>query len=693
MNLILEPWPLNEQQLRSFLHDYVDGGPLLLLAGAGSGKTAVMTRKIALHIFAGIPVDKILALTFTRRAAREMKTRVINRLEAGRDNLAVSTRRRLDRLIEQFDDANWITTFHAACWRILNLKLPGDSYPLIGRYNRKLRGEINLLSPDERAEISRMISRRLGHSEGTTEKVLAGERHHRDQFESYRRLLRESKTDLDFETGRFMQKYENFRKEHKLIDLQDIVTITARLLRADSSVQSYLDGCFHCQLVDEFQDNSLAQLTFLARLAGSQGAVCAVGDDFQAIYEWRGARPRLIRKFDKFFPAARKINLNRNYRSTGYILFSALELFADRMISEKRDLHPTRWTEKGGIQYGDKLVKFEARSGREEADYVAYEIDRLCTGEYSPADFAIFYRFQRQKFQFIRALRRRKVPFAVTGMERFFNLKVPKAILALVKLLAGLADFTADSSPDSYPTGIYMKIAIKNWWQAAAEIDISQLPVPSLETIAKNDCWTDFLASLPSAARLEYSDIRQKLLEWCSSLQDAGELVQIMPAVKKKLKLYQNRKMMGQYRQFKKWLQEMDFPAGADGLARITNRALLQGSGPGNTEEDSDKVQLMTLHSCKGLEFKVVFMVGLVDGIFPGTSAGKTNRLAEEKRLFYVGITRAEDRLYFSYHLRSRARGGWQRPTRFLEQIPLNYLDVRKAPLSCWENIRYFLGV
>ncbi|MGM0380889.1 MAG: ATP-dependent helicase [bacterium] len=695
-SLILEPWPLNHQQLRALLHDYLNGPPLLILAGAGSGKTAVMTRRIAWHILSGVSPESIIALTFTRRAAREMKDRVIARLENCVGYLPAKAQKYFQNILNNMEYKSWITTYHSACWRLLNQKLPNTDSPVFCQYNKKFQSGLTLLTPEERNTISFRLSRQLGNTQRTTEEIIIRSRDHRDQFKTTKQLFRESNSDIDYETARFMKEYKEFKIDNNLFDLQDIITVSARLLRGNEDVRRFFQSKFSCQLVDEFQDTSLAQLTFLARLVDDRKAICAVGDDYQAIYEWRGARPDLIRKFEKFFPGRRKIKLNYNYRSCGRILFTALELFPRRMIAEKRDLHPTRKLADGQINYGDHLIKFEAKTRREEAEYVAYEIARLVNKEgCSPGDFAIFYRNQAQKYPFVKALKNESIPLELVGTGRFFNQQVPRVLLNLVHLLVEIAKISRDGKPRGGQFGFKSDMALERWWSAALEKEDGAGEPPDFSTLVNEKKWDKFLDSCAPSTKIDFQQTRKLLFEWSREIFTGGYFNDLLPSIKKKLRLYRDRKLLNQFRRFKNWLVNMDFAPGSRGLIQIRDEAVLENpSITAEKETEREAVRLMTLHSCKGLQFKNVFIVGLEDGILPAACALKDKRkIEEEKRLLYVGITRAQDELYFSYALKLKDRSGWQKPSRFLEKIPSDYLHFRPARLKYSERFRRFFNI
>ena len=645
---------LNSQQRAAVLHE---GGPLLVVAGAGSGKTRVLTHRIAYLLGTrGAQPGEVLAITFTNKAAGEMKERVA-------------------ALVGPRAKVMWVSTFHSACVRILRAEAKklglsstfsiydaGDSQRLMTMVSRDL--DLDPKRFPARSLVAQMSTLKnelvdhesfAGRASGVLERTLA------EAYALYQRRLREANA----------------------LDFDDLIATTVHLLRVLPEVAEHYRRRFRHVLVDEYQDTNHAQYVLVRELVGRPGGdlapaeLCVVGDADQSIYAFRGATIRNILQFEADYPDASVVLLEQNYRSTQNILSAANAVIARNTGRKPKNL----WSDAGP---GAKITAYVADNEHDEAAFVSGEVDRLTDTEgRAPGDVAVFYRTNAQSRVFEEVFIRVGLPYKVVGGVRFYERREVRDLLAYLRLLANATDTvslrrilntprrgigeraqacvealaereripfsTALARCDEAP-GIATRSgkAIKDFAtmidEVRAEVDAGARPAPVLELLLDR---TGYLAELQASV----------------DPQDEGrvENLQELVAVARE---FEERVPDGTVADF---LEQVALVADADQIP--------DADGGGGV------VTLMTLHTAKGLEFPVVFLTGLEDGVFPHQrSLGDSAELEEERRLAYVGITRARFRLYLS---RAVLRSSWgapsyNPPSRFLEEIPAELLDWRR---------------
>lgn len=648
---------LNSPQLKAVNHQ---AGPLLVLAGAGTGKTRVITHRIARLIAQGVPPDRILGVTFTNKAANEMQQRLAS----------ILPRKSRQRPL--------ITTFHSLCVRILRRQIQHLGYPqkfqiycggeqeaLARTVLRELNVSESLLSPSQLlSTISQWKSRRLS-------------------FEAA-----ESVADSDRQTVAAIgyRRYQQQLRRLGAVDFDDLLLLTEQLFEQHPELRGQEASRFDFILIDEYQDTNDSQYRIVRALASSHQNLCVVGDDDQSIYGWRGAEVAHILGFARDWPRAQTIRLEDNYRSTAEIL-----TLANRLIQFNQNRHAKvlRASRAGGLS--PQILQFPDET--READQTIESIrTRMAQAHREPRDFAILFRTNEQPRPFEAALRRHKIPYVLIGGMSFFDRKEVQDVIAYLRLLNGDADDLALLRILNRPARGIGKSAVEALQNQARKINapLKQLLFERHERPAE----------LPQAAHRGLDQLAENLQNsqalLAKSLVDAAHhLIQSVDYQREIHRLYpepddrQSRWMavqqvvnsLGQY------VQETPHPT----LNEFLDQLVL---GDRETEDEKEKqlhrnaVVLMTLHSAKGLEFPEVHLVGLEEGILPHHRSLENDEkgVDEERRLCYVGITRAQELLTISFAL-TRMKWGKPRPTnpsRFLYEMTgkaehPNYLKRRRA--------------
>ena len=621
---------LNEEQLKPVLDTE---GAVLVLAGAGSGKTRVLTSRIAYIISKGLAdLSSILAITFTNKAAGEMKERLINLLGEG--------------------DGKWICTIHSMCVKILrqfaeraNLKPNFSIYSDVERNNLIKKAFVELDFDDER--LLKNVKYHIGNAKMLgLDPDLYGEKY-----------CSEFRID---DIVAVYERYNSHLKENNALDFDDLLLETLRLLRRDSEVKEYLSDKFKYVLVDEFQDTNAVQYNIIKLLSSKHKNLFAVGDDDQSIYGWRGAEIDNILRFDKDFPEAKVYKLERNYRSTKSILNLANCLIKNNHVRRGKTL----WTQEGE---GEKPTYYQAEEEAGEALYTARIIlDGVARGaKYS--DFAILMRINALTRSFEQEFTKYGIPYKVFGGFRFFERKEIKDILAYLRLLSNPYDSEAVERIINVPKrGIGGKTVL-TMYEYAQSTHLSLYD-------ACIDC--------------EELDItkgaKQKIKDFASLIQELIISSQVSPVnmlVREVINLADLRSAYddGTDEGDSKLANLDEFIASVDEYSRLNPNATLdeylsQVSLYSDTDEmdQSDYVTIATIHSVKGLEFPCVFICGLEEGIMPSSRAENEGRgTEEERRLMYVAITRAKNRLYLT---RSKSRYIYghrdiTRPSKFIGEL------------------------
>ena len=617
-------------------------GPLLVLAGAGSGKTSTMTERIAHMVDMGISPYNILAVTFTNKAAKEMRERV-------------------ESLVGYMDDM-WIMTFHSMCLRIL--RIHGE---ILG-YDHNF---VIYDSTDQKTLMKNIIKEMNVNDKEFSPQYLLSIISNNKEKEITPEIYKEQ-AEYNFKTDviyRAYKAYQDELKKNNAMDFDDILVNAVRLFEMDESVLLKYQNRFRYIMVDEYQDTNHIQYKLIKMLSERHHNLCVVGDDDQCIYEWRGADIRNILDFEKDFPEAKVIKLEQNYRSVGNIINAAHSVIENNRGRKGKKL----WTEK---ESGDKVRYYHADDDKEEARYIAREIDLRKTGDRKYSDFAILYRTNAQSRNFEEALTKHDIPYRVLSGLRYYDRKEVKDMLAYMRLVVNPYDNLSFKRVINEPKrGMGEKTVEKlktlaevkgmSLMEALSDDEVlDTLPNKAYEGVkAMAEC-----INLCRAERenLRVSDIYDNLLVktgYMKSLEDQNT----MEAEGRIENLLEFKSVIYDYE------EETENPAIEEFMEKITLMAEVD-----NHDESVDAVVLMTMHSAKGLEFPVVFLPGLEDGLFPGHRAFDSNdKMEEERRLCYVGMTRAKEQLILtSAAMRTLyGRTEYMRESQFLREVDKSLLD------------------
>ena len=650
---------LNPAQLEAVTHR---GTPLLVVAGAGSGKTRVLTQRIA-HLMrdGGVRPTEILAITFTNKAAREMAERVA-------------------ALVGPASRAMWVMTFHSACVRILRREAArlgiSTSFSIYDAADsqRLMSMVLRDLGLDPKRHPPRAFSSRVSQL--------------KNELVDEETFARRAETPADQALAEAYGEYQRRLRRANAFDFDDLIAVTVALFELFPDVAEHYHRRFRHVLVDEYQDTNHAQYMLVRRLVGdgSDGIppaeLCVVGDADQSIYAFRGATIRNIEEFERDFPDARTVLLEQNYRSTQTILDAA-----NRVISRNAGRRPKRlWTESGA---GDPITVYVADDEHDEARFIAEEIDTLTDAEgYRPADFAIFYRTNAQSRSIEEILIRVGLPYTVVGGVRFYERREVRDAIAYLRAVANPDDDVSLRRILNVPRrgiGDRAEEAVESFAQRerisfGAALERSA-EIPGLAT--RSQAQVAAFATLMSDLRtlVESGAGPATLLQ--AVLEQTGYLAELQASTDP-----QDETRVENLAELESVAVEFERDAEEPTLAGFLERVSLVADADEIPEDDDGVVTLMTLHTAKGLEFPVVFLTGMEDGVFPHIrSLGSESELEEERRLAYVGITRARQRLYLT---RSVVRSAWGSPaynpaSRFLDEIPPELLDSRRdEPVATW---------
>ena len=640
---------LNEAQREAVLHFE---GPLLVLAGAGSGKTRVLTRRIARLIdHHGVDPSRILAVTFTNKAAQEMRGRVA-------------------RLLGEEPTGMWIGTFHAIGARMLRREAQ-----LIGRTNA-----FTIYDEEQSLAVVKRVMDRLRISSKTwspkaIRAAISDAKNALVSVEEYASLA------LDPLSRAAAQVYEHLEvalRDANAVDFDDLLVHPVRIFQNHANRLASYRERFQFILVDEYQDTNRAQYQLIALLGAKHGNVCVVGDDDQSIYGWRGADIRNILDFEKDFPAARVVRLEENYRSTPEVLELANVVISVNASRRGKTLRATR----GG---GEQVTVVGCLDERDEAEWVADEIKaRQALGR--PRflrDIAVLYRTNAQSRALEESLRRRGMPYKLIGAVRFYDRREIRDLMSYLRLIANPADDDAFLRAIAVPKRGLGDTTLDALGEIARGARISML-----EAAGRGD----LLAKLRPAARQALADFAALLTRFRERAEDTAvdELLRMLIEDIRYVDVLRaegpdSTERIDNVRELVVGAAEQVADEGGEVGTRPLDHFLQRASlitDVDRQDPDAEAVTMMTLHNAKGLEFPVVFITGLEEGLFPLSRAhDEPEQLEEERRLFYVGITRAEEKLYLT-HARSRRRNGENLPSipsSFLQPIPHSMLDQQST--------------
>lgn len=633
---------LNDRQCEAVKHTE---GPLLITAGAGSGKTKVLTCRIAHLLELGVAPYRILAITFTNKAAKEMKERVTNLVGAQADSI-------------------WLSTFHSFCAKLLRFEVDG--------FHGYTRNFTIYDSSDQLVLVKDCLKKlNLDDKQFTPRSVLG-------TISSAKNVLMDAKAFAAKASDFYEQKvadvyalYQEKLRENNAVDFDDLLFLAVRLLQENEEVREKYQSRFQYILVDEYQDTNHAQYALTKILAARWRNICVVGDADQSIYAWRGADIRNIIDFTRDYPDAASIKLEQNYRSTKTILHAANAVIDNNESRPKKTL----WTEN---PTGNKIIHYQAQTEHDEADYIAGVIYNRHEISHEPyGDMAILFRTNAQSRVLEEKLMRYAIPYTMVGGTKFYDRKEIKDVLAYLRLLynpedslsltriinvpkrnigattiehvaayaeaQGISLFEALSSTDEIPVTKRAKASLENFAAMIFDLlnDIEGKDVLSLiETVIKQTGYGDMLDK--EAEHDPQGESRK---------ENVGEFLSVA-------KDYMDSNPEGNLQDF------------------LENVALV--SDVDNFESSDSKVTLMTLHAAKGLEFPVVFLTGLDEGLFPHSrTLMDPAQVEEERRLAYVGITRAERQLYVTNAVTRTMYGriSAYMPSRFLAEIPPQFME------------------
>jgi DNA helicase-2/ATP-dependent DNA helicase PcrA len=642
---------LNEPQLQAVTHR---DGPLLVIAGPGSGKTRVITRRAAYLVHTGVPSRNILAITFTNKAADEMKRRI--------EALGVK-------------QGMWVYTFHALGVRLL-------------REFGALANVAPGFSIYDEDDALRVVKEAL-QIEQVSEALLTADQARQKISDAKGRLLRPkelaeiSRGFHDDLTARVYETYERLLGQRNAVDFDDLLLRVAVVLRDQPDISERLSVRFQYLLIDEYQDTNHAQYLIARSLAQHHGNICATGDPDQSIYAWRGADLRNILEFERDFPSARVVRLEQNYRSTGLILQAADRLIARNRKRKAKEL----WTQNAT---GEPVRVWQFTGGEDEAERIAQTIADLHAQGRPWNDFAIFYRINAVSRGFEDALRARAIPYRIARGVEFYNRREIRDVLAYLRVLVNPADEVALLRIINTPARGIGKTSLDRLRTHANETgqplmdvlrEVEQ--VPALQSAARKvRAFVDLLARLQPALQLPVSEAVSLVLT-ASGLEAALRAEQDTGGEDR---LANVQELVTAAIRYEKEVEEAN-------LADFLNRISLV-SDQDAVDEKAGCVMLMTLHAAKGLEFPVVFLAGLEQGLLPHERAlGMHADVEEERRLCFVGVTRARERLHLSMaHERLiRGRPMPRPPSQFLRELDDGHLiredfqTLRGGP--AWQKI------
>ena len=645
---------LNESQREAVV--YTDG-PSLVVAGAGSGKTRVLTYKIAYLLRQGLPPQSILALTFTNKAAREMKDRIASLTD--------------ERMVRRL----WMGTFHSVFSRILRSEAECIGYPsnftIYDATDSKslLRSIMKEMQLDDKVYRPGMVQGRISNAKNALITYKAYEQNKelvQHDIDSKVPLLRE-----------IYKRYQNRCQQAGAMDFDDLLLQTNILFRDHPDVLEKYRSFFHFVLVDEYQDTNFAQHLIVQRLCEVHRRICVVGDDAQSIYSFRGANIDNILQFKNQYPGCRIFKLERNYRSTQNIVNAANSL----IHKNTKQIPKTVYSEK---EEGSKVSICSSYSDYEEGYAVAGKINDMRMQNYDYADFAILYRTNAQSRILEEALRKRGIPYKIYGGLSFYQRKEVKDVISYLRLIVNPHDEEAFKRVINYPARGIGDTTLNKLVVAATDHNVS------LWTVLNDPIGYALPVNNGTAKKL--SDFRELISGFIErNVKLSAE--EIAAAVVKESgivsTLFQDRSVEGISKQenlqeLLKGIAEFCEIRREEGtehvsLADFLSEVSLLTDQDNDKERDSEKITLMTIHSAKGLEFKNVFVVGLEENLFPSAlSLNSYKELEEERRLFYVAITRAEEHCYLSF-AKSRFKYGkmeFSSPSRFLKDIDAHFLQL-----------------
>lgn len=609
-------------------------GPILVIAGAGSGKTKVLTTKIAYLVENGIPTDNILAITFTNKAAKEMKDRVINMLGSEGHEIRISTFHSFGVYLTQkhYNELGYQKNF-----TILD---SDDSLTIIKRIMKDLNIDPKEYNP-------RAIRNAISSAKNELISSLEYERYASDNF---------SQKVLEVYT-----RYEQKLLINNSLDFDDLLFLPIKLFRTKPEILKYYQEKYQYILVDEYQDTNEAQYILIKMLSAKNRNICVVGDESQSIYSFRGSNYRNILNFEKDYKDCTTILLEQNYRSTSTILDSANDVIKNNKHRKDKKL----WTENG---IGEKIEYYKALDEKDEANYVVKNIENLINNNTNKSEIAVLYRTNAQSRVMEEALLKANIPYKVVGSFYFYNRKEIKDLICYLKLIYNKYD------------DISLQRIINTPKRGIGEKTIENLQNKAQEN---NICMYD---AIESGKELTFKNIIEEII----SIKDNYSLTELVDIVLDKSgmkheleseKSIESEIRLENLEEFKSITKAFEEKNGLISLEDFLTEISLV-SDVTEHKDETDVVTLMTVHSAKGLEFENVFLIGMEEGIFPHNNSFESSEaIEEERRLCYVAITRAKKRLWLvnANHRLIYGMDNFNKPSRFIEEINKEYINEEKT--------------
>jgi DNA helicase-2/ATP-dependent DNA helicase PcrA len=608
-------------------------GPLLILAGAGSGKTKTLTHRIANLIAHGVSPSHILAVTFTNKAANEMRERLAKLLNVP--------------LTRSF--MPYMGTFHGVCVKILRQEAAAAN----------LARDFVIYDTDDQISLIRRVMKNLGISDNkalkpkSVQSIISSEKNQGNGPEEYlASALYPNQRDI----AKIFRGYEAEKKKAAALDFDDLLLKTLELFSNNPEVREKWQHKFQHILIDEYQDTNIIQYHLVKLLVGPKKNICVVGDDWQSIYSWRGADFTNILHFERDFPGAKVIKLEQNYRSTGNILEASQKVIAHNKTRTEKTL----FTE---IGKGEPVDIESLHDENTEASFVAMTILKMQKDFPDFADFAVLYRTNAQSYTFENAFINLHIPYKIVGGVRFYDRKEVKDVLAILKLIVNQRD------------KVSLERVVKNVLSGIGEVSLKKVLMAVDAMDSETPLFEPDLPEVLTAAKAKNGLMRlinflQKIHG--ESFQNAGEIVQKVVEYFDFRKLTDDGTPSSEER-----MKNLEVLAGNAAEYENLENFLADATLMSSADEASghNAVTLMTMHAAKGLEFPVVFMVGMEEGLFPSSrSCDDESGLEEERRLAYVGMTRAMRRLFLTYAASRFSYGSrnYSMPSRFLTEIGYN---------------------
>ena len=630
-------------------------GPLLILAGAGSGKTKVLTTRIAYLVRQGVRPKDILAVTFTNKAAKEMKERLGNIL--GENTVKYM----------------WVGTFHGICGRILRENI--DNYNF--QSGKRLDKNFSIYDETDSNAVIKQAVKKLNlddkiYQPKLVKSIISNAKNKMQDAYTFATFARDFKSQ---KIASIYEEYENTLNNNNAIDFDDMLMLTVKLLEQNAQVREYYFNRFKHILVDEYQDTNLAQYRLVKMLytnnladVPQERSLCVVGDVDQSIYSWRGADYTIILNFQKDFKNTKVIKLEQNYRSTANILNVANAIIENN--TERVD--KVLYSNKGE---GEKIDYYEAQDEADEANFIVSRIKQDSGGDYNR--YAILYRTNSQSRALEEACMAAAVPYRIYGGLKFYDRKEIKDIIAYLKLIYNTDDSQSFRRIVNVPKRAIGDTTVKNLQDYADKFDISLFA--AAERIDEN-------SDIPQRTRSKIKDFAELILKFRDaqksySLQEFVTLVIEKTGYLAELQAQNTPESEADIEN----LQELVNVAGefepedSDNILGEFLQQVALVSDTDNLDNIANNVTLMTLHSAKGLEFPIVFLAGCDEGVFPHQRTFNVpSEMEEERRLMYVGVTRAEEKLYLTSAKRRQMWGEYKyyNPSRFIEEIPRQLLEM-----------------